>query len=184
MKRTFFAAAVASAVTLLGVAIGVSADIGTDGSTVGPATVTITVPVGSLMGQCAVVTPPQTDPCQEASMILQYVVLNELGKGVYHPKWVKDNPGENARLNAHLASPLCNGGPGAGLPQDMKTHYGAALFAITQAIACLPQGPPNQQGQPIQVREPLKMGVPDPPLDPGRSDKTPPTAPGPIHVTP
>lgn len=165
---------------------GALADIGTDGSTVGPATVTVTVPIDSFLGQCAVVNPLVAgDPCETAAQIIQYVVLDELGKGAYHAKWVKDNPGENARLLAHLANPKCATGT-VGLVQDMKTHYGAALFALTQAWACLPMGPPKADGTgAIHPRElPLKMGVPDPPLDPKRGDKTPPTAPGPITVSP
>ena len=172
----------------IGVTIGPSfssADEGTDGSIIGPDSRTITIPEGSFLGQCTVVTPPISDPCEQAAQLVQYVALNELGKGVYHAKWVKDNPGENARLLAHLANPQC--GKGVGLVQDMKTHYGAALFALTQVWACLPQGPPRFNGDPtpIHPRElPLRMGVPDPPLDPKRTDKTPPTAPGPITVQP
>ena len=184
MKSVLAAALAGSALTALGFAVGIFGSIGTDGSTVGPTTVEITVPVDSFLGQCGVVTPPNGDPCEVSSQILQYFVLDELGKAAYHAKWVKDNPGENARLNAHLANPQCGSGA-TGLVQDMRTHYGAALFAITQAIACLPQGPPNQQGQPIHPRQlPLKMGVPDPPLDPNRSDKTPPSPPGPITISP
>src|SRR5574338_952647 len=92
----------------IGVVIGPAMSVageGTDGSIVGPDTRTITIPSGSFLGQCAVVTPPVSDPCEQAAMIIQYVALDELGKGTYHSKWVKDNPGENARLMAHLANP-------------------------------------------------------------------------------
>lgn len=147
----------------------------TNGQIIGPDTVTTVVPEGSFVGQCAVVTPPVGDPCEVVGQMLQYSLLMEVGATAYHKKWMQDNPGEVARLNAHLANPQCilgNQGP----VQDMKTHWGAALYLVTQAIACLPKDPRNP-------RPALEIPIP-PALDPKRKDKTPPTAPGPITVTP
>jgi hypothetical protein len=150
----------------------------TNGVIVGPDTVTTTIPDGSWLGQCAVVTAPDHgDPCEVAGQILQYVFLAEVGFTAYHAKWLKDNPGEAARLNAHLQNPQCIQGT-TGPIQDMKTHWGAALYAITQALACLPPDPNPQNRRP-----PLAINVP-PPLDPKRKDKTPPTPTGPITITP
>lgn len=150
----------------------------TNGVIVGPDTVTTTIPDGSWLGQCAVVTAPDHgDPCEVAGQILQYVFLSEVGATAYHAKWLKDNPGEAARLNAHLLNPQCiQGTPGP--IQDMKTHWGAALYAITQALACLPPDPNSANRRP-----PLAINVP-PPLDPKRKDKTPPTPTGPLTITP
>lgn len=130
-----------------------------------------TLAPGDVQGPCAVVTPPAVDPCLAAQLTLRYVVLGAFVNANQFKTWRSQNPGEYARLNAHMATPACSSGA-VGLPQDMRTFYGAALYAVTQAYAC------------ALGTEPLTWPQANPPLDPKRADKTPPSAPGPLTVTP
>jgi len=139
------------------------------------------------LGKCSVVTPPKADPCDAAAGMIRYSFWDSLVNATLYKNWAKANPGELARMcvmgsitdpanptgpplkvcvSGHMATPLC--GNGTGLVQDMKTQFGAALFAAVQTYACaLGNGP---------------MAIPtaSPPPLAGASDKTPPSAPGPI----
>jgi hypothetical protein len=126
---------------------------------------------GEVQGDCLVVVPPAVDPCEAAQGTLRYVVLGAVVNANQFKAWRTQNPGEWARLNAHMAAPACSVAP-VGQPQDMRTFYGAALYGVVQAYAC------------ARGTEPLTWPPANPPLDPNRADKTPPTAPGPLTVTP
>ena len=126
---------------------------------------------GESQGPCSVFVPPSVDPCVAAQLTLRDVVLGAFVNASQFKTWRNQNPGEWSRLNAHMAAPACSMAP-VGLPQDMLTFYGAALYGITQAYAC------------ARGVGPLTWPPANPPLDPKRADKTPPSAPGPITVGP
>jgi hypothetical protein len=134
-----------------------------------------TAPVGLAEGQyqgvCAVVTPPEPDPCDAVNGTLRYGALYAFESAAYHPKWVAANPGEVQRLAAIMATPACST-PSNPQPTVMRTQYGQGLALVMSAIAC--------------ARHPEAIAWPPlpPAPNPARTDKTPPTAPGPITVTP
>jgi len=134
-------------------------------------TVTTTYDVDTqYLGKCAVVTPPSADPCDAAQGTIRYSFFGSLVNADQFKKWKSSAPLDYARLTAHMNAPVCSLG-GAGLPQDMKTFMGAALYSAVQAYAC------------ALGTEPIVWPAPNPPRT-SSSDKTAPTAPGPITVTP
>lgn len=122
------------------------------------------------LGKCAVVTPPNADPCDAVQGTLRYAFFNSLVNADQFIKWKKYAPLDYNRLTAHMNAPACSNG--TGLVQDMKTFMGAALFSVVQAYACA-----------LGV-EPIAWPAPNPPRAAGATDKTAPSAPGPITVTP
>lgn len=128
-------------------------------------------PATQYLGRCAVVTPPAPDPCDAANGTLRYAALYEVQLVPYYAKWTAANPGEVQRLAGLMAAPQCSDAP-TGTPSVMLTHYGMLLQRITEAIAC------------AKHPEPIVWPEIPPPPDPNRTDKTPPTAPGPITVGP
>lgn len=126
---------------------------------------------GQYIGPCSVVTPPDPDPCEAAQGMLRYAFLGELVNSIQFNKWKNGSPKDYARLNAIMSDPKC---PKASdpQPQTMVTPFGAAIADAVQAYAC------------ALGTEPVTWPAPNPPLDPNRKDKKPPTAPGPIQVTP
>ena len=122
------------------------------------------------VGKCSIVTPPKSDPCDAAQGILRYAFFGNLVNANQFKTWKRQNPGEYARLTAKMNAPMC--GSGTGLPQDMLTFYGSFIANVIEAYACA-----------LGV-EPITWPTPNPPRLPGATDKKPPTAPGPITVTP
>lgn len=121
-------------------------------------------------GVCVVVTPPEPDPCDAASGVIRYAFFGALVNVPYLEKWQTANPGEVFRLAAIMAAPKCST-PTSPQPQTMRTFFGAALAAAAEAVAC--------------ARHPEAIGMPMPnPKPTGTGDRTPPSAPGPITVTP
>lgn len=123
------------------------------------------------LGPCAVVTPPNADPCVAAQQTIRYVLFGAAVNADLFKKWKAANPGEYARLTAHMNAPACSQGA-VGQPQDMLTQTGAMFYAAVQAYAC------------ALGTEPIAWPVPNPPRVAGAKDKTPPSAPGPITVQP
>lgn len=128
------------------------------------------------LGRCAVVTPPTPDPCDSTRGTLEFTFWAKVVNASQFKSWRKQNPGEYARLNAHMANPVCPSG-GVGPTQDMLTYYGGYLYDVVIAYACV-------AGAGGGTIAPLVWPQANAALDPNRTDKTPPTAPGPITVTP
>jgi hypothetical protein len=129
-------------------------------------------PLTQYLGPCQlVVTPPAPNQCQAAA---GHVVafLGSLVNGNLFKAWKAANPGEYQRLSAHLANPMCSVAP-VGQPQDMVTMTGAAFSAAVSIYACVEGSPPA-----------LVWPAPNPPPVAGAKDKTPPTPPGPVTITP
>lgn len=169
-KRAGALTGAALAVGALGLVAATGGDvIPTDTTTV--AVVADTVAPGQYQGVCAVVTPPEPDPCDSVNGTLRFAALGAFERSVYHAKWVASSPGDVGRLSAIMASPACST-PSNPQPQIMRTQYGAALAAVMQAIAC------------ARHPEPITWPPLPPPPTAGSTDKTAPTAPGPLTVTP
>ena len=169
--RTLAAAAVGGVLAVAGLVAANEADIAPISATETVEVFADTIANTQYQGVCAVVTPPDPDPCDAVNGTLRYTVLGSLERNTYYPKWVAANPGEVARLAVVMATPVCSI-PSTPQPQVMFTEYGAALAAIMQAVAC------------ARHPEPITWPPLPPALSPTRSDKTPPSAPGPLTVTP
>lgn len=123
------------------------------------------------VGKCGIVTPPAPDACDAAQGILRYSFFASLVNADNFKKWKSSSPGDYQRLTAHMQAPASSAAP-IGLVQDMRTALGAALASVVQAYAC------------AKGTEPIVWPAPNPPPLAGAKDKTPPTPPGPITVTP
>lgn len=130
-----------------------------------------TLAEGWVQGRCAAFLPPEVDPCDAVDGTLRHSALGAFRRGAYHAKWEKANPGEVSRLASIMAAPVCST-PSSPQPAVMLTRYGEGLAHVVRAIAC------------ARHNEPVTWPPLDPPLDPNRTDKTPPTAPGPVTVIP
>lgn len=131
---------------------------------------TVYDPNTQVLGPCALTTPPTADPCLAAQGFLRYVFWGALVNATVFANWQKANPGEWARLQSHLATPICSNGSN-GQPQDMITEFGAALYAEIQAYAC------------ALGTESIMLPPPNPPPAAGAKDKKAPTPPGALTVT-
>lgn len=170
MKTQVAAIAGASALAVAAFAAG---DM-TSGSSPSPAILgpgTTQLAEGQYVGPCSIVTPPDADPCQAAQLVLRYQVFGDLVNTAYFPKWKRANPGELARLKTIMAAPKCSTATNP-QPQTLVTFYGAMLGDIVEAYAC------------ALGSEPIAFPTPNPPAVAGSTDKSPPTAPGPVTITP
>lgn len=122
-------------------------------------------------GKCSVVTPPQPDPCDAAALTISGSFMYSMVNAQLYKNWAKANPGEVQRLAAIMAAPVCST-PATPVDPTMVTPFGNALAAAFMAYAC------------ALGTEPLVWPAPNPPLDPKRSDKTPPSAPTGLQLTP
>lgn len=127
------------------------------------------------LGRCAVVTPPVADPCDAVAGELRYGFWSAVVNANQFKTWKNQNPGEYARLTAHMQAPNCPNGSAPA--EDMLTFYGAYLHTVVNAYACAAGANGGAIGQ-------IAWPTPNPALDPNRTDKKPPSAPGPITVTP
>jgi len=127
------------------------------------------------VGRCHIVTPPTSDYCEAAEGTIRYPFFAQLVNASNFKSWKKSSPGDYARLTAHMNAPRCP--TPVGNVQDMKTPLGAAFYNVVEAYACAA----SANGGTI---EPLTWPAPATTLDPNRTDKTPPTAPGPLTVAP
>ena len=123
------------------------------------------------VGKCGLVTPPDPDHCDAVQGTLRYSFFMSLVNSIQFNKWKQKSPKDYQRLSGLMAAPECSV-PSNPQPQIMVTPLGAALASAVQAYAC------------ALGEEPVTWPAANPPLDPNRSDKKPPTAPGPIQVTP
>lgn len=136
-----------------------------------PRAIRLALTADQVQGPCAVITPPQPDPCEAASGILAGPFLYDIVNAQLYKNWVAANPGEVQRLAAIMAAPVCST-PATPVDPTMRTYFGSALAMAFMAYAC------------AYGSEPLVWPAPNPPLDPKRSDKTPPSAPSGLTVTP
>lgn len=133
----------------------------------------IEIPPGGRIGACGIVViAPDADPCEKAQGMSGIAFWDSMKDSTLFQNWKKSNPGEWSRLQAHMAAPLCDQAPGVGLPQDMITPFGAALFADVTTYAC------------ARGTTPIIVQPPNPPPLPGSKDKKPPSAPGPVTAAP
>lgn len=165
------AGAAAVLVGAMGFAAAGASDLVSSTETVTVAVVADTIGTEQYQGICAVVTPPDPDPCDAVNGTLRYGALGALERSAYHPKWVAANPGEVARLSVIMAAPVCSV-PSTPQPPLMLTQYGAGLAELMRAVAC------------ARHPEPIVWPPLPPAPNPNRTDKTPPTAPGPLNVVP
>lgn len=151
-----------------------SATLAEESSTTEAALVTVTTvfdPATQYLGPCAVVSPPTADPCQAAQGMLSHSFWGNMVNAKPFKNWRRDSPGDYQRLLGWLAAPRCSNAP-TGLAMNMVTFYGAALVNTVWAYAC------------ALGTEPIALPAPNPAPAPGATDKTPPSAPGPITVVP
>jgi hypothetical protein len=120
------------------------------------------------VGKCGIVTPPTADSCDAAQGVIRYAFFGKVVNASQFKVWKNQNPGEYARLTAHMNTPFC----GSGASPDMNTFYGGFLADAVEAYAC------------ARGIEAIVWPTPNPPLDPKRADKTPPTPPTGLTVTP
>lgn len=121
------------------------------------------------LGVCGdVVTPPTAGTCETIQGILRYQFFGRLVNANQFKVWKSQNPGELSRITAHMQAPLC----GSGANPDMKTYYGQFIADVVEAYAC------------AKGTAPIAWPTPFPALDPKRADKTPPTPPTGLTVTP
>jgi hypothetical protein len=159
------------AVAASGTALAIQ--LGNESSPTGIDTVTLTelVEPGEYIGPCSIVTPPEPDPCQAAQLVLRYQFFGHMVNADQYKIWRKGAPGDRARLDTLLATPKCSTASNP-QPQIMVTKFGAALADVVEAYAC------------ALGTEPITLPVPNPPLDPTRSDKTSPTPPSDLTIPP
>lgn len=175
MAGKHLAAGTAAGLLLVGgIASGVALT-GSEGEVLAGANVT-TVPTtydadSQYVGLCGIVTPPDPDRCDAAQGTLRYSMFGSLVNAIQFNKWKQKSPRDYERLTLLMGAPHCSV-PSNPQPQIMVTPLGAALASAVQAYAC------------AGGTEPIVWPPPNPPLDPNRADKTPPTAPGPIQVQP
>lgn len=135
-------------------------------------TVTMTYDADSqYVGACGLVTPPAPDACDAVNGTLRYSALYAFETAANYRAWVKANPGEVSRLASIMAAPRCSSAP-TGLPVVMRTGYGQGLALVMSAVAC------------AKHPEPITWPQLPPAPDPNRTDKQPPSPPGPITATP
>jgi hypothetical protein len=170
MKGTL-AATAAAGVLAVGalVAGGTIADVTpeADVTWVGPGTAELQP--GQYVGPCSIVTPPDADPCQAAQLVLRHQFWGAMVNASWFKSWVKGSPNDYQRLLTILAAPVCSTFDNP-QPQIMVTRFGEALANEVEAYAC------------ALGTEPITLPAADPP--PTGKDKTPPTAPGSLHVLP
>lgn len=123
------------------------------------------------IGKCGLVTPPDPDRCDAVQGAIRYSMLGSLVNADQFKKWTQSAPNDYQRLTTLMAAPKCSI-PSSPQPQIMVTFMGAALASAVQAYAC------------ALGTEPIVWPAPNPPRTAGSKDKTAPTAPGPITVTP
>jgi hypothetical protein len=123
------------------------------------------------VGKCGIVTPPDPDACDAVQGTLRYSFWGSMVNSIQFNKWKQKSPKDYQRLLGLMASPQCSV-PSNPQPQIMVTPLGAALANVVQAYNC------------AHGIEPIALPAANPPLDPNRADKQPPTAPGPLQVTP
>lgn len=124
---------------------------------------------GQYVGPCSIVTPPEPDPCEAAQLAIRYQFFAALVNAEPYKRWAKGAPGDVSRLAAQYAAPRCST-PANPQPQTMKTRLGEAIGNAVEAYAC------------ALGTEPIVLPAPDPP--PTGTDRSAPTAPGPITVAP
>lgn len=124
---------------------------------------------GQYVGPCSIVTPPASDPCDAAQLVLRYQFWGALVNAALFKQWVKGSPKDYQRLLTLLAAPKCSTATDP-QPQIMVTRTGEALGNAVEAYACA-----------LGV-EPIILPAPDP--APTGTDKTAPTAPGPVEIVP
>lgn len=122
---------------------------------------------GQYVGPCSIVTPPEPDPCEAAQLVLRHSFWGEMVNAAYFKKWKQGSPGDYGRLLALMAAPICST-PAHPQPQTMRTPQGAALANVIEAYAC------------ALGAEPIAMPAANP--KPTGTDRTPPSAPGPLQV--
>lgn len=123
------------------------------------------------VGKCGIVTPPDPDACDAVQGTLRYSMFQSLVNAIQFNKWKQKSPKDYERLTLLMGAPRCSV-PSNPQPQIMVTPLGAALASAVQAYAC------------AHGMEAITWPAAYPALDPNRADKTPPTAPGPLQVTP
>lgn len=131
----------------------------------------VEIPPGGRIGACGIIViAPDADPCEKAQGMTGIAFWDSMKDSTLFQNWRKANPGEWTRLQAHMRAPLCDQAPGVGLPQDMITPFGAALFTDVMAYAC------------ARGTAAITVAAPNPP--PTGKDKTAPTPPGAVTVAP
>jgi hypothetical protein len=115
------------------------------------------------------VVAPEPDPCAAAQGAIADVMLRNLINAKTVSNWRRDNPGEWTRLTGFMLAPNCPTPANLAQP-SMRTRLGSALVNAIQAYAC--------------ARGTGPLVFPDPDPAPTGSDKTPPTQPGPVTVSP
>jgi hypothetical protein len=115
------------------------------------------------------VVAPEPDPCAAAQGAIADVMLRNLINAKTVSNWRRDNPGEWTRLTTFMQTPNCPTPANSAQP-SMRTRLGGALVNAIQAYAC------------ARGTGPLVFPAPDP--APTGPDKTPPSQPGPVTVTP
>lgn len=123
------------------------------------------------VGECGIVTPPDPDACDAVRGTIRYSMFQSLVNAIQFNKWKQKSPKDYERLSILMSAPKCSV-PSNPQPQIMVTPLGAALASAVQAYAC------------AHGMDAITWPAPYPALDPNRADKTPPTAPGPLQVTP
>lgn len=162
MSTNLAVASLAAAATLVGV--GVVQDVTEPGPAAVPAIQDLQP--GQYLGPCSVVTPPTPDPCDAVATGLAPGMWSGFINATTTKNWIKGSPKDWARLQAFAAAPSTSA-------PAMSTFLGQWAVYILQMRAYVPGG--------------LVGGTfpaPNPPLDPNRADKTPPSAPSNLQIVP
>ena len=163
------AGAAAGLLGVMGFAAAGSSDLFSSTETV--SVVPDTIADNQYQGPCSVVTPPEPDPCEAAQGQIRYSMLGHLVNATPYKNWRKGAPLDAARLDALMANPQCPTATNP-QPQTLQTFMGAAIGAAINAYAC------------AKGTGPLTWPAPNPSPASGSTDKTPPTPPGPVQVSP
>lgn len=124
---------------------------------------------GYVDGPCGGSIAPEPDPCLAAQGVVRYTFVSHIVNAQTFKNWKRDNPGELARLTTFMAAPTCPTPKNPAAPL-MKTMLGAALVNVIQVYAC------------VLGVDPVVLPAPNPP--PTGKDKTSPSMPGAVTVTP
>lgn len=119
-------------------------------------------PTGNVGCEVAVVA-PDPEPCIAVQQMIAYVMFSNLVNSTQFKVWKRDNPGEYTRLTSYMQANTST--------PIMATFFGAALVNSVQAYWY------------ARATDPIVWPPPNPPLDPKRADKKPPSQPSGLRVT-